>query len=67
MFSKTLVISAEHNFECSVPSKKRIIRNYPTFSETLDKAYQEHKQICEEWRAAGRPVDNDHLLKMQKL
>ena len=67
MFSKTLVISAEHNFECSKPVKKQNTKNFPTFSEELNKAYKEHKHICEEWRSAGRPRDNHHVLKMRKV
>ena len=67
MFSKTLVISAEQNFECSQPVKKKKKANFPKFSSELTEAYQYHKHICKEWRAAGRPSDKQNPLKIQKL
>ena len=66
MCSKALVISAEKSFPTSNPkfNKKRQI---PKFSHELVLAYKEHERICKEWRAGGRPRNNDHPLKQLKM
>ena len=68
MCSKMLVLSAEHNFETSNPKtgqKKQ--KKYPFFSKEHKNAYEEHAQICKKWRLAGRPKENSHPAKNDKL
>ena len=67
MFSKMLVISAQQNFECSNPMKNQKKNKTPKFSKQTSDAYFEHKQICKQWREAGRPTDNSNPMKMKKL
>ena len=67
MFSKMLVISAEQNFECSRPNLCKKKKTLPTFSKQLNYAYINHKKTCNQWRAAGRPSDNLHPMKIEKL
>ena len=54
MCAKTLVISAELNFETSKP-KIRKKEHFSKFSVERNNAYKLHKSICKQWRAAGRP------------
>lgn len=67
MFSKMLVISAEHNFECSKPKLNQKKKTILTFSKQLNDANLDHKKTCKQWRAAGRPSDNLHPMKIKKL
>ena len=67
MFARTLVLSAEQNFETTNPNKPRKPKNFPSFSKELDEAYKNHKKVCQAWRSAGRPIDNSHPAKMNKL
>ena len=67
MFSKMLVISAELNFECSKPNYNSKKKNGPQFSRQLSEAYSEHKRICKEWRAVGRPTEKTNPMKIRKL
>ena len=62
-----LVISAELNFECSKPNHNPKKKKGPQFSKQLSDAYMEHKQICKQWRAAGRPTQISHPMKVKKL
>ena len=62
MFSKTLVLSAETNFDTvKVTNFKR--RNIPKFSKELQKAHKDHKKSSNLWRIAGRPTDPLHPSK----
>ena len=67
MFSKMLVISAEHNFETSKPNLNKKKKQFPGFSKEHISAYQEHERICREWRKAGRPSSNSNPAKLAKL
>ena len=67
MFSKILVISAEQNFHCSSPKQKQTEKKLPRFSKELMEAYNEHKRICKQWRAAGRPSSSSNQFKASKL
>ena len=66
MCSKTLVISAEQNFETSKPKKKKK-KPSPVFSKEHINAYKQHEKICQQWRAAGRPQSSLHPAKSAKL
>ena len=66
MCAKTLVISAEQNFETSNPNPQKK-KQFPGFSKEQIKAYQDHDHICSLWRAAGRPQSNLHPAKAAKL
>ena len=66
MCAKTLVISAEQNFETTKPKTKK--KNpFPNFSAERVNAYKLHENICKQWRVAGRPQSNLHPAKAAKL
>ena len=67
MFSKALVISAESNFETSSPKKNKNTKKYPYFSKEYREAHSNHKNVCSEWRKAGRPKDFLHPAKANVL
>ena len=67
MCAKTLVISAEQNFEVSKPKYSNKKKPSPNFSKERIKAYKEHEKICKAWRAAGRPQSNLNQAKAAKL
>ena len=66
MCSKTLVLSAQDNFEVSKPSSKPK-NDLPRFSREHRDAYANHEQVCKEWRLAGRPSEVSHPAKVKKL
>ena len=67
MCSKTLVISAEQNFEVSKPNLNKKKKQFPNFSKERKVAYSEHEKTRKLWRAAGRPKSNLHPSKAAKL
>ena len=62
MISKTLVISAENNFETTKPNNKAM-KKFPYFSKEYREAHRDHKKVCEEWRREGRPPESSHPAK----
>ena len=70
LFSKALVISAENKFETSSPSKHHMSHKHkplPYFSKEYKAAHSDLKNVCRDWRKAGRPSDNLHPAKSQVL
>ena len=67
MISKTLVLSAEMNFEHTKPNPDRKQKTVPWFSKEHREAYNNHAKVCKQWRAAGRPGAADHPAKAAKL
>ena len=67
MISKTLVLSAEMNFDHSKPNQDRNQRPIPGFSKEHREAYNNHAKVCKQWRKAGRPQAADHPAKAAKL
>ena len=39
----------------------------PYFSKEYKEAHKTHKDVCADWRKAGRPSDNDHPAKSAVL
>ena len=69
LFSKALVISAEHCYETTKPSSKisNTKNEYPKFSKEYLDAHNKHKKVFSEWRKAGRPSDFNHPAKEAML
>ena len=72
LFSKTLVISAEQNFETSNPRPNMKKSSNPNrhklyISEKQRTAYKEHERICHEWTRQGRPSNTTHPAKIAKI
>ena len=67
MCSKTLVLSAEMNFEYSKPNQHKNKKSFSWFPQDLREAYFDHEKVCKQWRAAGRPHAADHPAKAAKL
>ena len=67
MFSNMMVLSAEQNFETSNPNRVKKINNHPYFSKEIVDSYKTHEKVCRLWRLAGRPCDNSHPAKLEKL
>ena len=67
MFSKTLVISAQKNFETSNPKYLPKKRKNPNFSKEYQAAHANHSRVFKIWRKAGRPIDKTHKAKQDVL
>ena len=66
MASNMIVMCAEKCFEWKQP-KQPHKKGTPRFSKPVRDAYQNHIEICNKWRKAGRPSSNMHEAKLAKL
>ena len=66
MSSNMIALCAKKCFETK-KTKGTYKKATPRFSRELNDAYQDHKQTCNEWRKAGRPLSADHPAKQAKL
>ena len=66
MSSRMIALCAEKCFETK-KSKGPRKNNTPRFSKELNDAYHMHRQVCKEWRKAGRPTSSEHPAKLSKL
>ena len=67
LFSKSLVLSAQENFETTNPNYESKKKKLPQFSKDYREAHFNHKKVFEKWRKAGRPSDSAHAEKQAVL